>query len=116
MEYSRSAKYRLARDTPRTFRPFPWPRRYRRHCPKHSRVRLRQCNTTRPAQIESGSSAFPSSCYRTQERQAFSTLLLVVADAINRAGPVVGNQYRTVLGQHDIGRAAEIALVTFEPA
>src|SRR5882724_8261575 len=32
-----------------------------------------------------------------------NALLLRVADAIDRAGPVVGNQYRTVLGQDDIG-------------
>src|SRR5260370_11849344 len=43
-------------------------------------------------------------------------LLLVVADAIDRAGPVVGDEDGTVLGQHDIGRAAEIALIAFEPA
>src|SRR5260370_5114090 len=46
----------------------------------------------------------------------FQALLLAVADAIDRAGPVVGDEYRTVLGQDDIGRPAEIALVAFEPA
>src|SRR3979409_1086224 len=42
--------------------------------------------------------------------------LLLVADAIDRTGPVIGHEYRTVLGQNDIVRPAEIALVTFEPA
>src|ERR1700688_4932159 len=41
---------------------------------------------------------------------------VAVADAIDRAGPVVGNEDRTVLGLDDIGRPAEIALVAFEPA
>src|SRR3954462_11331022 len=43
-------------------------------------------------------------------------MLLAVADAVDRAGPVVRDQNRAVLGQHDIGRTAEIALVAFEPA
>src|SRR5712664_4269985 len=43
-------------------------------------------------------------------------VLLLVADAIDRAGPVVSDEDRTVLVQDDIGRAAEIALVAFEPA
>src|SRR5260370_19408218 len=46
----------------------------------------------------------------------FQALLLAVADAIDRAGPVVGDEYRTVLGQDDIGRPAELALVAFDPA
>src|SRR6267154_2602363 len=44
------------------------------------------------------------------------SVLLAIADAIDRAGPVVGDEDGTVLGQHDIGRPAEIALVAFEPA
>src|SRR5438132_10781281 len=43
-------------------------------------------------------------------------LLLGVADAIDRAGPVVGYQHRTVLGEDDVGGTAEIALIAFEPA
>src|SRR6266850_6203762 len=43
-------------------------------------------------------------------------VLLLVADAIDRTGPVVSDEDRTVLVQDDIGRAAEIALVAFEPA
>src|SRR5450432_3023876 len=43
-------------------------------------------------------------------------LLLLVADAIDRAGPVVRNQHGAILGQNDIGRPAEITLVAFEPA
>src|SRR6266567_48891 len=43
-------------------------------------------------------------------------LLLAVADAIDRTGPVVGHQQRAVLVQDDIGGTAEIALVAFEPA
>src|SRR5260221_9701931 len=43
-------------------------------------------------------------------------LLLVVADAIDRAGPVVGNEDRTVFRLDDIVRPAEIALVAFDPA
>src|SRR5712671_6192687 len=46
----------------------------------------------------------------------FQLLLLVVADAVDRAGPIVGDEDRTVLGQHDIGWPAEIALVAFKPA
>src|SRR4030088_1787773 len=41
----------------------------------------------------------------------FQALILGVTDAIDGAGPVVGNEHRTVLGQNDIGRPAEIALV-----
>src|ERR1700681_5081988 len=43
-------------------------------------------------------------------------LLLAVADAVDRTGPVVGDEQRAVLGQHDIGRTAEIALVALDPA
>src|SRR3954452_1115892 len=42
--------------------------------------------------------------------------LLAEADAIDRAGPVVGHQHRAVLGEHDVGGTAEIALIAFEPA
>src|SRR3979409_262368 len=45
-----------------------------------------------------------------------AVVVAAVADAIDRAGPVVGNEDRTVLGLDDIGRPAEIALVSFEPA
>src|ERR1700692_3940929 len=41
--------------------------------------------------------------------------LLLVADAIDRAGPVVGNEDGTILGQNDIVRPAEITLVAFDP-
>src|SRR6267378_2582415 len=43
-------------------------------------------------------------------------VLLLVADAIDRTGPVVSDQDRTVLVLDDVGRAAEITLVAFEPA
>src|SRR5271165_5136035 len=46
----------------------------------------------------------------------FKFLLLAVADAIDRAGPIIGNQDRTVLGQDDIGGTAEIALIALDPA
>src|SRR6185437_9266517 len=42
--------------------------------------------------------------------------LFAVADAIDRAGPVVGDEDRTILVQDDVGRTAEIALVTLDPA
>src|SRR5438132_7908736 len=42
--------------------------------------------------------------------------LLAVADAIDRTGPVVGNEDRAVLGEHDIGGTAEITLIAFKPA
>src|SRR3984957_8249624 len=42
--------------------------------------------------------------------------LLLVADAIDRAGPIVGDEDRTVLVQDDIVRPAEITLVAFDPA
>src|SRR6201988_2251808 len=45
-----------------------------------------------------------------------SLALLAVADAIDRTGPVVGNEDRSVLGDHDIRRAAEITLITLDPA
>src|SRR5258707_11040420 len=51
-----------------------------------------------------------------QPRPFVPNLLLRVADAIDRAGPVVGHQQRAVLGQDDVGGTAEIALVAFEPA
>src|SRR5439155_4194076 len=43
-------------------------------------------------------------------------LLLGVADAIDRTGPVVRHQHRTILGKDDVGGLAEIALIAFEPA
>src|SRR5882757_9127 len=46
----------------------------------------------------------------------FVPSLLAVADAVDRAGPVVGDEHRAVLGEHDVGRTAEIALIAFEPA
>src|SRR5436309_4248923 len=46
----------------------------------------------------------------------FVPRLLAVADAVDRTGPVVGNQHRTVLGKHDVGGTSEIALIAFEPA
>src|SRR6202140_5495533 len=42
--------------------------------------------------------------------------LLLVADAVDGAGPVVGNEDRTILGDNDIGRPAKIALVALNPA
>src|SRR3954452_18433516 len=42
--------------------------------------------------------------------------LLAEADAVDRAGPVVGHQHRAVLGEHDVGGTAEIALVALDPA
>src|SRR6185437_11884756 len=43
-------------------------------------------------------------------------LLLAVADAIDRTGPVVGDENRAVLVEDDIVRTAEIALVALDPA
>src|SRR3954467_5788836 len=43
-------------------------------------------------------------------------LLLAVADAIDRAGPVVGNEDRAILGEDDVVGTAEIALVTLDPS
>src|SRR5689334_17559573 len=42
--------------------------------------------------------------------------LLAVADAIDRTGPVVGDEDRAVLGKDDVVRPAEIAGRTFDPA
>src|SRR6266404_3803402 len=42
--------------------------------------------------------------------------LLLVADAVDRTGPVVGDEDRTILGDNDIRRPAEIILVTLKPA
>src|SRR5436190_5174945 len=42
--------------------------------------------------------------------------LLLVTDAVDGAGPVVGDEYRTILGENDIGRTAEIILVALKPA
>src|SRR6266403_4451480 len=41
--------------------------------------------------------------------------LLLVADAVDRTGPVVGDEDRTILGDNDIRRPAEIILVTLKP-
>src|SRR3954452_3598385 len=46
----------------------------------------------------------------------FVALLLAVADAVDRAGPIVGDEDRAVLGEDDVIGAAEIALVTLDPA
>src|SRR5262249_37000789 len=43
-------------------------------------------------------------------------LLLGVADAINRASPIIRHQNRSVLVQDDVGGPAEIATVPFDPA
>src|SRR4029079_11642560 len=43
------------------------------------------------------------------------TLLLAVADAVDRAGPIVGDEDRAVLGEDDVVGTAEIALVTLDP-
>src|SRR5882724_5384014 len=43
-------------------------------------------------------------------------VLLAVADAIDRAGPVVRDEERTILRQNDVGRPAQITLVAFDPA
>src|ERR1700761_3913196 len=45
-----------------------------------------------------------------------TSLLLAVADAVDRAGPVVGHQDRTVLVEDDVVGTAEIALVALDPA
>src|SRR5579859_5873981 len=42
--------------------------------------------------------------------------LLAVADAIDRAGPVVGDEDRTILVQDDVVGTAKIALVAVDPA
>src|ERR1041385_7692907 len=52
--------------------------------------------------------------WRPQPRSLQS--LLAEADAIDRAGPVVGHQHRAVFRQHDVGGTAEIALIALEPA
>src|SRR3954466_4872606 len=44
------------------------------------------------------------------------TLLLAVADAVDRARPIVGDEDRAILGEDDVVGAAEIALVTLDPA
>src|SRR6202011_5849187 len=73
-------------------------------------------------------SMFNRSCDENQNRKLrplvpeqpqplfFQPLLLGVADAVDRTGPVVGDEQRAILGQHDIGRTAEIALVASQPA
>src|ERR1700730_18163373 len=76
--------------------------------------------------IEDVSSAFHSLQPKTQGRGhslfeqprplIVSRLLLAVADAIDRAGPIVGNEDRTILGEEDIGGTAEIALISLDPA
>src|SRR4051794_34920087 len=43
-------------------------------------------------------------------------LLLAVADAIDRTGPVVGDEDRAILVLDDVGGTAEIALIAFKPA
>src|ERR1700688_2830582 len=45
-----------------------------------------------------------------------SRVLLLVADAIDRAGPVVGDENRAVLVENDVVGPAEIALVALDPA
>src|SRR6476646_779010 len=42
--------------------------------------------------------------------------LLLVADAVDGAGPVVGDEHRTIPGDDDVGRPAEITLVALKPA
>src|SRR6476620_3745314 len=41
--------------------------------------------------------------------------LLAVADAVDRTGPVVGDEDRAVLGEDDVVGTTKIALITFEP-
>src|SRR6202166_2225948 len=45
-----------------------------------------------------------------------SRVLLLVADAIDRPGPVVGDENRAVLVENDVVGPAEIALVALDPA
>src|SRR3954447_21431823 len=52
---------------------------------------------------------------RSRVTAALVQALFLVADPVDRAGPVVGHEYRAVLGQHDIGRPTKISLITFEP-
>src|SRR5258705_1245171 len=42
--------------------------------------------------------------------------LLLVLDAVDRAGLVVGDEHRAILGENDVGRTAEIILVALKPA
>src|SRR6266403_1341319 len=51
-----------------------------------------------------------------EQPQPLNPSLLLVADAVDGAGPVVGDEYRTILGENDIGRTAEIILVALKPA
>src|SRR5215212_2375343 len=53
--------------------------------------------------------------FRAAAASPVKTFLLAVADAIDRAGPIVGNEDRTVPGQDDIGRTTEITLIAFQP-
>src|SRR3984885_2482556 len=48
--------------------------------------------------------------------EQYQLLLLAVADAIDRTGPVVGDEDRTILVEKDIVRTAQIALIAFNPA
>jgi hypothetical protein len=55
-------------------------------------------------------------CGRLAAAASVTQDLFVVADAIDRAGPVIRNKQGAILGEHDIRRTAEIALVALEPA
>src|SRR5260370_29853421 len=42
--------------------------------------------------------------------------LFGVADAVDRTGPVIGHQQRSVLGDHDVGGPSGTPLVSRQPA
>src|SRR6201996_4284654 len=55
-------------------------------------------------------------CRSKQPRPSNFQCLFTVAVAIDRTCPIVGDEDRTVLGQDDIVRPAQIALIAFDPA
>ena len=123
-ECSPSAKCRSRRGSRRTVRPFPCRRRCRRRGRAMPQAMATQpANAIRdPARIRiDRTSVLHDTCLKQQRLRPpvpgataasdrFDSPTSCVADAIDRAGPVVGHQDRTVLGQDDVGRTAEIAL------
>src|SRR5204863_9135860 len=73
-----------------------------------SRFRVRRCATPR----NDGPTQRLRPPLQQPQPAAFVPYLLTVADAIDRTGPVIGNEYRTVLGKHDVGGTAEITRST----
>src|ERR1700761_8369414 len=80
------------------------------------RIFVSPCSHGLQGLIETKGPRLPFQATAAPNGSGSTSSLLAVADAIDRTGPVVGHEDRSILVEDDVVGAAEIALVAFDPA